>query len=68
MDDASRLRYGDSKSVPDNWIKRRRKPGDADQYEASEVANDGPIYYENETSGKAHEMPEAYYITDLDQY
>ena len=68
MDDAIRLRYGDSKSVPDNWIKRRRKPGDADQYEAPEVASDEPQYYEEETSGKAHEMPEADDIPDLDQY
>ena len=28
MDAEIRKRYGDSKSIPDNWIKRRKKPGD----------------------------------------
>ena len=49
-------------------LKEERKPGDADQYESPEGANDEPIYYEYETSGMTNEMPEADDIPDLDQY
>ena len=69
MNDSIRNRYGDSKSVPDNWIKRRRKPGDVDQQEnAEDEVNVQPTFYEDETTGKAHEMPEADDIPDLDKY
>ena len=68
MDDVIRRKYGDSKSVPDNWIKRRKKPSDIDQYQAPADNNEEPMYYEDEKSGKAHALPEADEIPDLDQF
>ena len=29
-------RYGDARNVPDNWVARRRRPGDPIQYEDSD--------------------------------
>ena len=74
MDDVIRSRYGDSKSVPDNWIKRRRKPGDPEQYDDSdkeeepEEVKPTSEFYESESSEDNHEMPDVDTIPDLDQY
>ena len=74
MDDIIRSRYGDSNSVPDNWIKRKRKPDDPEQHDnpdkkAKETEEPKPTsdLYEDDSSPKPHEMPDADTIPDLDQ-
>ena len=66
MDAGIRKRYGDSKSIPDNWIKRRKKPGDP---ELPNPNNESPCeeVYEDD-KGKAHEIAEADEFPDLDEY
>ena len=72
-------RYGDSKNPPENWVKRRRKPGEPIQFEdksntlgASDDSRGNPdeseFLYEDDTTGKAHEMPEVDDINDFDMY
>ena len=74
MDKFIRSRYGDSTSVPDNWIKRRRKPGDPEQNDdpneanANEELKPTSDFYEDEVSNNKSEMPDADNIPDLDQY
>ena len=77
LDAKIRERYGDSKNVPDNWVKRRRKPGDPTQFndpdfdENNNNESDGQPtneFYEDESSRKAHEQPEVDGIPDLDLY
>lgn len=47
-------RYGDSRNPPPNWIKRRRRPGDPDQYEDEDydpdsepATDDAPVEFSN---------------------
>ena len=72
MDETIRTRFGDSKTVPENWIKRRRKHNDPEQFEDPEhqqqQENPTTSYYEDEESGEAHQMPEIDDIPDLDLY
>jgi hypothetical protein len=39
MDDIIRKRVGDSKNVPDNWVKRRGKPRDPIQHSDPDFNN-----------------------------
>ena len=76
MDSVIRKRFGDSKNVPDNWVKRRRKPGDPIQHndpnfiDESEESNSQPtnMFYEDDTTGEAHEQPDVDSIPDLDLF
>ena len=72
MDETIRTRFGDSRSVPENWIARRSKPNDPEQYEDPERKPEEDTatttYYEDEESRQVHEMPEIDDIPDLDLY
>ena len=60
--------YVDSKSTPENWVKRRCKPGDPDQHEDPDDHNPAEEPYSDDENGKAHTLPEANSIPDLDLY
>ena len=78
FDEYIRNRYGDSINPPDNWVKRRKKPGDPEQYDDPEPMVEDPrtsvtsadelVYYEDDTTGKAHEMPDADDFPDFDMF
>ena len=61
MDDIIRKRVGDSKNVPDNWVKRRGKPRDPIQHSDPDFNNENHeptnSFYDDEAPGKAHEQP-----------
>ena len=71
-------RDGDSRNPPKNWVKRKRKPGDHIQpedptfdYEHVEEPNSNiaeDSVYEDDSSDKAHEMPEVDDIVEFDLY
>ena len=58
-------RYGDAKSVPENWIRRRRRPGDPMQYD-----DENPTIerYEDEFNKENDPIPEMDDIPDLDLF
>ena len=70
MDECIREIFGDSKSVPDNWVKHCKNPGDPDQFEDPGVSeeDDQPsqVPYEDDAVGKACHHTEADDIPDLD--
>ena len=68
MDEYIRKGYGDSRNTPENWVKRWRKPGDPDQYKDPEDHNPAEVPYSDDVKGKAHTLPEANIIPDLDLY
>ena len=72
MDAYITKRFGDSKHVPDDWVRRRRKPDDPIQDEDPEFQDEVNLptadYYEDEATGKAHEGPEMDDLPDLDLY
>ena len=66
--------YGDSKNLPADWVKWRIKPGEPIQHEdpvfenSIDHAETNFEAYEDETDGKAHEIPEVDDISDLDLF
>ena len=67
MDQYIKKRYGDARNVPDNWVSRRRRPGDPMQHEDvnSEAVASEP-YKDNE--GNVVTQPESDGIPDLDLF
>ena len=72
MDECIREIFGDSKSVPENWVKRRNKPGDPDKFYDTGVSEEdnqpSQVTYEDYAVGKVNHQPEADDIPDMDLY
>ena len=65
MDEYITQRYGDSKSVPENWVQRRRRPGDPIQFEDDAREDDDED--DGEVTGDGI-LPDVDSIPDLDEY
>ena len=72
MDDYINNICGESRNHPDNWIKRKRNPGDPIQHKDYEVIDhrdsaESPTteVYENYITGEAHAITDAGDLHDL---
>ena len=68
-----RKRYGDHRSPPDNWVQRRRKPGDGEQYDEIKSNDDSEnqkveFHYQDLDGNDEHVLPEFDEVTDADLY
>ena len=72
MDEYIREIFFDSNSVPENWVKRFKNPGDPDQFDDPGVSDKdnqpSQVPYENDDAVNSHQQPEADDITDLYLY
>ena len=72
FDESIRKRFGDHKAPPDNWVRRRRRPGDDVQYDDPDYSNERDsevnFPYVDQDGNIEHELPEQDEINDLDLY
>ena len=67
MDEFVFSKYGDARNVPDNWVARRRRPGDPVQHEDNELETTPNEAYQD-NSGDSISQPEVDSIPDLDLF